>query len=221
MTNDRVSGILLIAGSAGVIVTLGMHPSGRDLFAPGQIDAAVRNLIAVHSIALSSLPFWFLGGCGLTHHLRSTGDSATQTVRQLSFAALAIYGFALVAMVNAVTIDGLVSGGLARQIVATTGTVGQGWRIAFNYNGMLDQGFLRIFLVASSLAVALWSSSMFRKDAFASGLGLYGCVLAIATVAALLSGQLERYAHIFGIVLVGQAIWMVLTGVWLLRSKAV
>src|SRR5271169_2983927 len=33
MTDDRISGLALIAGSAGVILALGLHPSGRDLFA--------------------------------------------------------------------------------------------------------------------------------------------------------------------------------------------
>src|SRR5437868_6610703 len=106
MTTDRVSGILLIAGSAGVIITLGLHPTGGDLFAPGHIDAAVRNLIAVHSVALASMPLWFLGACGLAKRLTSTELAASSPASQPGFAGLVFYGFALAAMMNAVTIDG-------------------------------------------------------------------------------------------------------------------
>jgi hypothetical protein len=215
MTTDRVSGLLLIAGSAGVIITLGLHPSGRDLFAPGQIDSAVRQLVAVHSLALASLPLWFLGACGLSRRVASGANSPSESGGRLGFAALAIYGFAVAAMMNAVAIDGLVSGGLARQIVSTTGTAGQAWRIAFNYNGLLDQAFLRIFLVASSLAIVLWSISMMRKGALARGVAVYGCVLGAATVISLLSGQLEQHAHLFALVIVGQAIWVMIVGGWL------
>jgi hypothetical protein len=219
MTTDRVSGLLLIAGSAGVIITLSLHPSGRDLFAPGQIESAVRHLVAVHSLALASLPLWFLGACGLSRRVTLATSSGEQESYPLGVAALVLYGFAMAAMMVAVAVDGLVSGGLARQIVQTTGTVGQGWRIAFNYNGMLDQAFVHVFLVASSAAIMVWSTAMVRSRVLSRGAGVYGWLAGAATVIALLSGQLDRFPHLFGLAIVAQAIWFVIVGVLLSRAK--
>jgi hypothetical protein len=215
MTNDRMAGLALIAGSAGVIVTLSLHPSGRELFEPGTLESAARTLIAVHSLALCSLPVWFLGACGLSRRVGSPGNPGDQ----FGFAGLVLYGFALTAMMIAVVMDGLVTPGLARQIIDTTGTVGQGWRIAFNFNGILNQAFVRVFVVASSAAIVLWSVSIIRSRALARGLGICGCLLGAATVITLLSGQLDRQAHLFGVVIVGQAVWFIAAGALLFRIQ--
>ncbi len=223
MTNDRLSGLALIGGSAGVIITLSLHPSGRELFAPGQFEAAARNLIAVHSLALVSLPVWFLGACGLSRRL-SLGAASETGARGMSddrcsFAALVFYGFAMAAMMTAVVLDGLVTPGIARQIVDTTGTVGQGWRIAFNLNGLMNEAFVHVFLVASSLAIVLWSASIARSGVLVRWAGAMGCVLGLITVIAVFSGQLDRYHHLFGMVIVGQALWFILVGALLWRTE--
>jgi hypothetical protein len=212
MTDDRISGLALIAGSAGAIVALSLHPSGRDLFMPGQLEAAARELIAVHSLALASLPVWLFGAYGLSRHVG---------VHWPARMALVTYAFAMVAMMNAVVVDGLVSPGLAREIVDATGTASQGWRIAFNHNSLMDQAFMRVFLVASSAAIVLWSASIVRSVALPRSVGIYGCVLGAITVIALLSGQLDRHTHMFGMVIVGQAIWFLVVGALLCRVSNV
>jgi hypothetical protein len=210
VTDNRITGLALIAGSAGVIVALGLHPSGRDLFVPGQSESAARKLIAVHSLALACLPIWFFGACGLSRRFG---------VLWTAQAALVMYAFAMMAMMNAVVVDGLVSPGLAREIVNATGTAGQGWRIVFNHNSLIDQAFMRVSLVASSAAIVLWSASIVRSVVLARGVGIYGCVLGATTVIALLSGQLDRHAHVFGMVIVGQAVWFLIVGASLCRVR--
>jgi hypothetical protein len=54
----------------------------------------------------------------------------------------------------------------------------------------------------------------------AIGLGIYSGVLGAATVIALLSGQLDRYVHIFAMVLVGQTTWFIIAGGLLWRESA-
>lgn len=219
MTNDRMSSLALLAGTAGVIITLALHPTGRGLFAAETFQAEARKLIAVHSLALISLPVWFMGACGLSRRLASASDARTASNDPSGFVGLVLYGFAVAAMSTAVVFDGLVSPGLAHQIINATGTVGQGWRIAFNYNGMVDQAFVRVFIVGSSLAVAVWSVSMVRNQRLARPLGIYGCILGAASVIALISGQLDHYAHIFGMVLMGQALWFAIAGGLLWRVE--
>lgn len=215
MTNERLGGLALIAGSAGVIITLGLHPSGRGLFSQDTFAAEALKLIAVHSLALTCLPLWFLGACAVARRVGVKGESQ----QQLGFGGLVFYGFGLAAMMTAVIFDGLVSPGLAARINEATGTAGQGWRIAFNYNSMVDAAFVRVFIAASSVALLLWSVAILRGAALPRALGVYGCLLGVATLAALLSGELDHYMHIFGMVLVGQAGWFVAAGVLLSRSQ--
>lgn len=216
MTHERLGGLALIAGSAGVIITLGLHPSGRGLFSPDTFEAEARKLIAVHSLALVCLPLWFLGAWALARRVGTKGESD----QQFGFAGLVFYAFALAAMMTAVVFDGLVSPGLAARINQATGTAGQGWRIAFNYNSSVDMAFVRVFIAASSLALLLWSVAVARREALPRALGVYGCLLTVATLVALLSGELDRYMHIFGMVLVGQALWFVIAGVLMYRQQS-
>src|SRR3974390_3306974 len=104
--DDRTSGLALIAGTVGVLATLGLHPSGEGIIDPAQYEAVTRHLIEVHSIALLSLPLWFLGAYGLSRRLACAGHA--------TIVPLVFYGFALSAMMSGVVFDGLVAPGLAR-----------------------------------------------------------------------------------------------------------
>jgi hypothetical protein len=210
MTDSRIAGLALIGGSVGVLIALGLHPAGEDLFLLGQSESAARKLIAVHSLALACLPIWFFGAWGLSQRLGGPW---------MSRAALVTYAFAMIAMMNALVVDGLVSPGLARGIVNSAGAAGQGWRIAFNHNSLIDQAFMHVYLAASSLAIVLWSASIVRSHALARGAGIYGCILGTATAIALLSGQLDRHAHVFEMVILGQAVWFVIVGGSLCRVR--
>jgi hypothetical protein len=205
MTDDRMSGLALIAGSAGVIITLSLHPSGR--ITPGQIDSVARTLVAVHSLALASLPVWFLGALGLSRRGPAPDRIAT--------AALVLYGFGVAAMMNAVVFDGLVSPAVLRQIVAASPSTSEAWHIVFNYNGSLDQAFGEVFVVASSVAIALWSISIIRT--LGRGVALYGCILGPATVIIVFSGMLSHSPHAFSLLIIGQTLWFASVGVLLCR----
>jgi hypothetical protein len=215
MSNDRWAGLMLILGSVGLLITLGLHPSGRELFSPATFEAAARKLIAVHSLALAALPLWFAGALGLSRRIGSQ-DSVEQN---LASTGLVFYGCGLITMMTGIVFDGLVSPSLAGQINNSTGTVGQGWRIAFNYNGMLDMAFMRVFLAASSIALGLWSAAILRGRVLPRAAGVMGSLLALAILALLFSGQLDRNEHFYGVIFLGEALWMLLMGVLLLRAE--
>jgi len=204
MNHERASGLAMIAGSAGLIITLMLHPSDRGLFSPEHYESAARQLIAVHSLALLSLPIWFFGAVGLMRRLGWPGT-----------AGLVFYGFGSAAVMTAITFDGLVSPGLAKQIIATTGTVGQGWRIAFNYNSMIDQAFMRVFIVGSMAAIALWSAAILKTRVLPRGIGIYGLLLSAAGIIALVTGMMNSRPHVFGMAIVGEALWFIAAGVQL------
>lgn len=175
----------------------------------------VRMLVAVHSLALASLPLLFLGAWGLSRRVASAD--------RLAMAALVLYAFAAVAVMNAAVFDGLVAPNLIRQIVSThdTATPGtsEGWRLVFNYNSQLNQAFARLFAVASSMAIVLWSVAIVRSGALSKGVGIYGCVLGAITVIGVLAGLLNPDVHGFGLIIFGQALWFIISGVQLCRVR--
>jgi hypothetical protein len=219
MTNDRASGLALIAGSAGLIITLGLHPSGRDLFERDKFEAAARTLIAVHSIGLASLPVWFLGACGLARYVSKPRTDGTEV--QLGFSGLVLYGFAMASILSAIVLDGLVTPGIVRRMLDSTGNASEGWKIALRYNGIMDEAFLQVFLVASSLAILLWSLAILRSRRMSRVTGIFGALVALLILGILLSGLLSRYGHLFGMILIGQAIWFIVVGSTMWNARQV
>ena len=169
MTDDRLSGWALIAGSIGMIITMSLHPSGQ--IAIGQVEPMIRRLIAVHGLALACVPLLFLGAWGLTGRVASRD--------RLAVAGIVIYAFALMAVTNAAIADGLVTPGVLRQIVASAGspTAVDGWRMMARYNFYVNQAYAEVFVAASSVAILLWSAAIWRSRQLARALGVYGCVL--------------------------------------------
>lgn len=207
----RLSGWALILGSIGILVTLVLHPNERGMFDPAQMESVARTTVVVHSMALFALPLLFIGGLGISRRVGWNSPSAV--------AALIIYAFALGAMMNAIVIDGLVTPGLARAIVNAGPGESEAWKIALHHNGLLDQSFMNVFLMASSLAIVLWSVVIVRTGAFARAIGILGFLLSAGTIIALVTGSLSRNLHLFLLLLVGQAIWFLSNGVQLCRSN--
>lgn len=211
MTDDRMSGVALIAGSVAGIITMSLHPSGRDFVEPGQLERMAFMTTAVHSLALASLPVLFLGAMGLSRRLASAN--------RLVIAALVAYGFAIVAVMNAAAVSGLVAPTLIRRMLAPAAAPSDGWQMLMHYNFFLNQAFARVFVAASSAAIMLWSAAILRSGALARGIGIYGCVLGPIALIALLSGHLDLDIHGMGLVVLGQAMWFIGVGTVLCRVK--
>ena len=89
----------------------------------------------------------------------------------------------------------------------------------FHHNGLLNQAFARVLVVASSISILLWSATIARSRALALGMGVYGLFLGPATVLAVVSGHLSLDVHGFGLVVLGQAVWFIGVGVLLCRAE--
>lgn len=192
-----------------MIITMAFHPQGP--VGPGEVDSVVRNLIAVHSLALASLPVVFLGTWGLSRRLAAAD--------RLAMAALVLYTLASVAVMNAAVFDGLVAPNLIRKILAATPETREGWRTVSHYNFQMNQAFARLYAVASSLAIVLWSASILRGGALNRGVGIYGCVLGPITVIGVFAGLLNPDVHGFGLIIFGQALWFIVAGALLCRVR--
>jgi hypothetical protein len=215
MTDDRLSGLALIAGSGGMIITMSLHPTGH--VAADQVESMIHMLIAVHALALACVPVQFLGAWGLSRRVASPNH--------LAVTGLVLYTFALLAVINAAVADGLVMPSLLRQIVASAGLPQaiDGWRMMSRYNFYVNQAYAQVFVAASSVAIVLWSASTWRSRELAPGLAIYGCILGPVTLLALFSGRVNLDAHGFGLVVFGQAGWFIVAGalLWLHDNQAV
>jgi len=210
MTDKQWSGLALIAGSVGMIITMGLHPSGH--VSPAEMEPMIRKLIGVHALALASVPVMFIGAWGLSQR--------GPTKDRMDMAALVFYAFALLEVANAAVADGLVTPGILRQMLASAGTPAavDGWKMLSHYNFFVNQGYAQVFVASSSVAILLWSVAMLRKRDFSQGLAISGCILGTVTLLALFSGHLRLDTHGFGAVALGQAIWFIIAGSLLWRS---
>ncbi|HTR24567.1 MAG TPA: hypothetical protein VMI10_11335 [Terriglobales bacterium] len=225
MTDNRLAGIALIAGQLGLILTLALHPSGK--ITPAEVDAIVRKLMAVHSIALASLPFMILGALGLARALWPAPN-------RLSIAGFVIYVFGIAAILSGIVIDGLVMPRLlphladaaqaaaaqARGATATPASADT-WRTLMKYNGYLDMAFVQVSMIASAAAIAAWSCAMilgattFGK-VLSRAAGVYGLILGVLVVVGLVTGAFGA-EHAISIVVFGQASWFIVVGSQLCR----
>ncbi len=210
MTDDRKSGIALITGMAGTIITMALHPTGQDL-ASGHAASMMQLNVAVHTLALVCVPILFLGALGLTQRLASPN--------RLALSGLVLFGFAEVAVMIAASASGLIAPGLFRHMSGADPAAADAWRAVMALNGHLNQAFALIFTVASSVAIVLWSAAILKTSTFARALGIYGCILGPLTILGVLSGHIRLNVHGFGLVVLGQAIWFVTAGVLLCRQN--
>lgn len=211
MNDNRLGGSALIFGALSGIITMILHPvaGGAHRLTPAQFETLTALMIGVHALAIVGIPFLFLGALTLTRRLDSPG--------RLAFLALAIYGVSLVAVMIAPAMSGLVGTEILREIVAA-GAGGEPWRLLMDYNHMINQAFTRIYVVASCVAIALWSVMVVKRRALSRWIGFYGLLYAAVALGALFSG-LKMDVHGFGLIIFGGAFWLISVGVLLLRAK--
>ena len=211
MKDNRLGGIALIIGAVSGMITMSLHPvAGAHPITPDQFEKLATLMIGVHVLAIAGVPFSFLGALALTRRLDSPG--------RLALVGLVIYSLGLVAVMIAPAISGLVGTEILRYIIAR-GADSEQWRTLMKYNFLVNQAFAKIFVVASCSAVALWSLMIVKSRALPVAIGIYGLLLGFIVVIALISGVLSLDAHGFGLVIFSQAIWFIVVGVLLLRSK--
>jgi hypothetical protein len=209
MNNNRIGGIALIVGSIGFFLTLGFHPAGHDFSEAGnQLGAVVAHTKAIHFPAAISLPLLFFGALVLSHKFSAAGSLAT--------AAIVFYGFGMVAAVFNVVVDGFLAPDLIAKVLTATSTTKETWQTILSFNTQLNAALAKVFVVASSIAIALWSVALVRKVHF---LGIYGILMTIAILVSLGLGYLSIASHTFRLVLLGQILWISLAGLILLRAK--
>jgi hypothetical protein len=198
MTDDRKSGIALIAGSLGGILTLAIHPRGA---------ASLPMAGPAHSVALASVLLLFLGACGLSRRVAAAD--------RISFAAIVTYGFACVAVFIAAAVSGFIIPGIMNHMARDVPAAAHQWQIVIAGVFQINQAFARIFSVGASLAIVLWCVSALRNGGLGRGVAIYGCVVAPLIILGIGLGHLRLDIHGMAVVGAGQIIWFILVGIQL------
>jgi len=203
MTDDRKAGIALIAGSVGGVVTMAIHPGAR--WAPGAQITPLAVMAGIsHGIALVSIVLLFLGGCGVSRRLAAAD--------RISFAAMVTFGFACVAVFIAGAVSGFIIPGIMKQMSRDATAAAHQWQIVMSGIFQINQAFARIYSVAASAAIILWSAAAIRNGGIGRATAIYGCVMASLTIVGIVIGHLRVDVHGMAIVGAGQMIWFILVG---------
>jgi hypothetical protein len=210
MKDNRLGGIALVAGAIGTVITLIIHPSGgHDLFAPDKFAHTAAMMVAAHSLAIASMSIVFLGALALTRCL---------VPNRIAVAAVVIYGFASAAVMSAATMDGFVGPSVLRRIIFNAAPGSEQWRVLFVYNELVNEAFAQVFVVASAVAIVLWSTSIVKTHLLSLGAAIYGFVLGVGSVVAIAVGA-SGHVNAVHLVMLGQIIWFLLVGILMLRLK--
>ncbi|HEY1984615.1 MAG TPA: hypothetical protein VGG85_04355 [Terracidiphilus sp.] len=219
MTDDRKSGFAFLAGSLGGIVTMAIHPTSAGVLTPAQFERlAVVSAIA-HSLAMVSFLVMFLGAIGLTRRLAAREASAAPD--RLPITALVVYGFAAVALLFATAVSGFIVPDIMRHMVRDAAANAPQWRIVIDAVFQFNQAFARIYSVAASFSIVLWSASALRHGGLPRSLAIFGCIVAPALICLIAVGHLRLDVHGMAVVVFAHAVWFVIAGLQLCRQPQV
>jgi hypothetical protein len=204
MTDDRKSAIALIAGSLGGILTMALHPTAAASLTAEQVGHLSVISGTAHSLAMGSVLLLFLGACGLARRMAAAD--------RISFAAIVTYGFACVAIMIAAAVSGFIVPGIMKHMVRDVPAAEHQWQIVIDGIFQINQAFARVYSVAASIAIILWSVSALRNGGLGRGVAIYGCVVAPLIILGIGIGHLRLDVHGMAVVMLGQTIWFILVG---------
>jgi hypothetical protein len=210
MHRETASGTLLIVGSLAYLLVMGLHPNVHDLLeGPGAAHQARINVF-VHALAIAAVPAVFLGFLGLSRRLRH-GD--------LSIAALVVHGFGSIGVMLAAAASGFLATWSIQEMLDAGGAARDLQHALLGYTHVINQTFTAIYVMASSVAIFLWSVVILRGAQLSRAAGTAGMVAAASVLLVFLTGHVQLDVHGFGMIVVVHAAWTIWIGVLLLRPE--
>jgi hypothetical protein len=146
MGRDAASGSLLIVGAASGVLVMLLHPTAHGLLDPASGSHLSHVNTFVHGLALAATPLVFLGLLGLRRRLEST---------DLTTAAIVLYGWGCVAVMSAAVASGFVATDVIRHLQGVEASTAPD--LLLHYTGMWNHGFTKVYVVATSIAIVLFS----------------------------------------------------------------
>jgi hypothetical protein len=215
MKNSTIYGVSLILGSLGLIITMLFHPTGEDLRSTGEGTVhMIQIAVYTHALAIGSIPVGFLGFWGLSRFLGAD--------RPTVHGALILQGFSGIAGLCAAVCSGFGATSLAKQTMRTDDALAKQFlQTIYQYNGMINQGFAKVMLVALTVALMMWSACLLRSKGFGRILGIGGMLIGSVGLIAFLLGVLRLDVLGFGLFVFANSSWTLAVGIWMIRIENV
>ena len=211
MTDDRKAGLALIAGTAGFLLTMAMHPTTTLQSTPAQVESMAIASGHAHGLAMLSIVALVLGACGLTRRMADT--------ERLALTGLVFFAFACVAIFVATAVSGFIEPRLMWRMLRDTPDGLPIWHVVIAAVFQFNQVFACLYTVAASLAIALWGVSALRHGGLGRGIAIYGCVIAPVVILGVLVGHLHVDVHGMAAIVLAQGIWFAGAGWSLYRAE--
>src|SRR5438445_7343675 len=142
MKTKSIYGLALIVGMVAGIVTMAFHPTGFDPKATAETLAHEMSiLVAVHTLALMSIPLLVFGFAGVT--MRAGWH------RPEALLAFIIYALSAVALMLAGIADGLINAALIPQMTGAIDSKLQTVKAALYYQSQLTEACAQQFVVGN------------------------------------------------------------------------
>ena len=202
---------MLILGTVASVVTMILHPTHFSAVASTEaMTRQIRVLLALHALALLSIPVVVFGLFGITQRIGWE--------RPESRFAFIVYCLSTVAVMLAAMADGIINAALIPKILSADESVRQPLKAALKYNFQI-KACAKVFAFGTSLAIISWSIAIVRAGPFERVIGMGGFFVGVTALAGLLSGHIRMDPHGFGLVILLQAFWMAAVGVPMLRAS--
>ncbi len=210
MITSRFAARALVVGTIGLFVTMGLHPTGAEALA--NAESGGLNLLArgVHALAIAMMPLLLVGFFGVTRRLKARPG--------LSACAFAAWGLALVSVLMAAIMSGLVAPAVADRIAATAAAERDDLLRLLRFTGTLNQAFAAVYVALGGAAIVAWSLALRAERTVPRLLPWLGVLVGVAAAVGTLSGRLALDVMGFGAVVLGQGVWMLGVAWWLGRS---
>jgi hypothetical protein len=112
----------------------------------------------------------------------------------------------------AATVSGFIVPDIMKRMVRDVPAAPREWQIVIVAIFQVNQAFARIYSVAASIAIILWSISALRNSGLGRGVAIYGLVIAPLIILGIAVGHLRLDVHGMAAVMLGQAIWFIVAG---------
>lgn len=209
MSRNRKSALALFAGTLGGLLTMAIHPVAAGPLPPAQLNHLALSSAIAHSLGIASFLLTFLGACGLTHMLNAEPRAAGRPgdASSLPFAALVLYAFACIAVLIAAAVSGFIAPTLLRHMAHDGAAYDSTWRIVLDAVFQFNQAFARIYSVAASVSIVLWSAFALRHGGLPRALAFYGCTLPPVLILLVAVGHLRLNVHGMLAVVLVHTLW--------------
>lgn len=211
MHSGRICGVALIAGALGGVGTMVIHPVGVHFGASASdLQAAADLTRLAHGIALVSMPMMLFGYADFARRLGFQRASA--------MAGLTFQTFAVMAVMSAAVMSGLVSGELIDNAAnpgrhGTAHLEGQ-----IHYTHVLNQAYAAVYTLASAAAIGAWALGLWAAGKL-RGLAILGVVVALGQAGLFaFAGDDALSVHGFMLIIIAQAAWAIGIGLALWRD---